>query len=100
ELKPVLNARLAEALFATGREKLHFGRVREARLAFWQCFCRCGNPQALIRLLATFLPEGLRRRLKRNLGCLRVAIGYRQGGKPSACKSLAEGLSGGGPQST
>lgn len=89
ELKPVLNARITETLFATGRDKLHFGRVREARLAFWQCFCRAGNPQALIRLLATFLPDALRRRLKRNLGCLRLAIGYRQGGKAPVCKILA-----------
>ena len=89
ELKPVLKAKLAEALFATGRDKLHFGRVREARMAFWQCFCRGGNPQALIRLLATFLPEALRRRLKRNLGCLRLAIGYRQRGQPPMDEGLA-----------
>jgi hypothetical protein len=75
ELKPVLNAKLVETLFATGRDKLHFGRVREARLAFWQCFCRAGNQQALIRLLATFLPNALRIRLKRSLASLRLAIG-------------------------
>jgi glycosyltransferase involved in cell wall biosynthesis len=93
ELKPVLNRRLAETLFATGRDKLHFGRVREARLAFWQCFCRSGNPRALIRLLATFLPDALRRRLKRVLGSLPQAIGYRQGGKSPLRKNLAERLS-------
>jgi glycosyltransferase involved in cell wall biosynthesis len=75
ELKPVLNAKLAEALFATGRDKLHFGRVREARMAFWQCFCLGGNPQALSRLLATFLPDALRRTLKRNREPVRLAMG-------------------------
>ena len=92
ELKPALNAKLAETLFATGRDKLYFGRVREARLAFWQCFCRGGNPQALMRLLATFLPEVLRRRLKQELGYLRLAIGDRQGGKPRASQNLAARL--------
>ena len=93
ELKSVLNAKLADTLFATGRDKLHFGRVREARLAFWQCFCRAGNPHALIGLLATFLPEALRRRLKRDRGCLRVAIAYEQRGKPPVWKNLADRLS-------
>ncbi|MFL6500241.1 MAG: glycosyltransferase family 2 protein [Candidatus Udaeobacter sp.] len=94
ELKPVLNAKRAETLFATGRDKLHFGRVREARLAFWQCFCRAGNPQALVRLVATFLPEPLRRRLKQAWGLL--ATGDRQGGKPPASQNLAARLSTGG----
>ena len=76
ELKPALNAKLAETLFATGRDKLYFGRVREARLAFWRCFCRSGNPQALIRVSATFLPAAFRRRLKRDLGWLRLAKGH------------------------
>ncbi|MFL6462872.1 MAG: hypothetical protein ACJ73N_00490, partial [Bryobacteraceae bacterium] len=96
ELKPLLHAKLAETLFATGRDKLDFGRVREARLAFWQCFCRAGNPQALIRLLATFLPEALRRRLKRGFGYLRLAIGYWKRGKPPASENLAARLSTGG----
>lgn len=89
ELKPVLNAKLADTLFETGRNKLHFGRVREARLAFWQCFRRAGNPRALIRFLVTFLPEALRRRLKRGLDCLRLAIGSVQSGKPQVSKNLA-----------
>jgi len=96
ELKPLLHAKLAETLFAAGRDKLQFGRLREARLAFWQCFCRAGNPQALIRLLATFLPEALLRRLKRGFGYLRLAIGYWQGAKPPASKNLAARLSTGG----
>jgi glycosyltransferase involved in cell wall biosynthesis len=75
ELKPVLNAKLAEALFATGRDKLHFGHVREARKAFWQCFYLGGNPQALSRLLVTFLPDALRRMLKRNREQVRLAMG-------------------------
>ena len=90
ELKPVLNAKLAETLFATGREKLHFGRVREARLAFWQSFCRAGNPQPLIGVLATFIPGALRRRLKHDLRCLRLA---KQGTKPPVCENLDRRLS-------
>jgi glycosyltransferase involved in cell wall biosynthesis len=93
ELKPLLSAKLAETLFATGRNKLRFGRVGEARLAFWQCFCRAGDPQALIRLLATFLPETLRRTLKRGFGSLLLAIGSPEGGKPPMSKNLAESLS-------
>jgi glycosyltransferase involved in cell wall biosynthesis len=93
ELKAVLRGKLAETLFATGRDKLHFGRVREARLAFWQCFCRAGNPQALIRLSVTFLPEALRIRMKRRLGYLRVTTSYAGGGKPPVCKDLAGRLS-------
>ena len=96
ELKPVLNAKLAETLFATGRDKLHFGRVREARLAFWQCFCRSGNPQALMRLLVTFLPEVLQRRLKQGLGYWWLLIGDRQAGNSPASQNLAAGLSTGG----
>lgn len=88
ELKPVLNAKLTETLLAKGRDNLQFGRLGEARLAFWQCFCRAGNPDVLIRLLATFLPEVLRRRLRQGLGYLRLAIGDRQGGKPRASQNL------------
>ena len=98
ELKPVLKAKLAETLFATARDKLHFGRVGEARLAFWQCLCRSGNPRALMRLLGTFLPEVLRRRLRQGLRYSRLAIGDRQGGKPPASQNLAAGLSTGGHQ--
>lgn len=93
ELKPVLNSRLAEALFATGRDKLHFGRVREARFAFWQCFCRSGSLQALVQLLATFLPDVVRSRLKQALGCLRLTIGYRQRGKSPICSTPARRFS-------
>jgi len=93
ELKPVLNAKLAETLFATGRNKLHFGRVREARLAFWQCFCRAGNPHSLIRLFVTFLPEALRRNLKRGVARLLLATGSTRGGKPPVSKNLADRLS-------
>ena len=89
ELKPILNAKLAEALFATGRDKLYFGRVREARFAFGQCFYRSRNPQALVQLLATFFPIALRKRLKRDMGRLRLAVGYLQGGKPLVCSNPA-----------
>lgn len=100
ELKPVLSAKLTEALFATAQDKLHFSRVREARVAFWRCFCRSRNPRALSRFLATFLPDALRKRLQRDLECLRLGIGRRKDGESLVCRNLSARLPTAGHQAS
>jgi glycosyltransferase involved in cell wall biosynthesis len=60
ELDPVIKARLAEALLAAARNKLHFGRFREARQFFWRCFFLSLRPRALAGAVGTFLPGSAR----------------------------------------
>ena len=64
ELGPVLDAKLADALFTAGRDKLHFDRASEARRHFWHSFLLSGNVRALTRAVATLLPRHLRTPLR------------------------------------
>jgi glycosyltransferase involved in cell wall biosynthesis len=69
ELEAILKARLAEALFVVGRDKLQFDRAKEARSFLWQSFLLNHRPRALIHAGASFLPWPIRAQLK---ACLRV----------------------------
>ena len=69
ELQGEIKAKLAEALFVVGRDKLHFNRLREARSNFWRCFLLTASPRALGRAAITFLPQTL---LMRSRACLRM----------------------------
>jgi glycosyltransferase involved in cell wall biosynthesis len=57
EQDAVLRARLADALVAAARDKLHFGRPAEARERFWRAFLVGRDLRALLRVAATFLPQ-------------------------------------------
>jgi glycosyltransferase involved in cell wall biosynthesis len=58
ELKTVLKVKLAEALLIVGRDKLHFGRVQEARKYFWRSFCLSLRLRTLAKTVSAFLPAG------------------------------------------
>jgi len=64
ELKAALKARLADALFAVGRDKLNFDRTREARSYLWRSFRLDHRPRVLIRAAASWLPAAMRALLK------------------------------------
>jgi glycosyltransferase involved in cell wall biosynthesis len=71
ELDAGLRAELAEALFTVGRDKLHFGRTREARKYLWRCFLLSFRLGALGRATVTFLPSRIRAQIKAGLDTLR-----------------------------
>jgi len=73
ELQSAIKAKLAEALFVVGRDKLHFNHLREARSNFWRCFLLTGSPRALARAAITFLPHTVRMRLRACLTMLRTS---------------------------
>ena len=75
ELEAALKARLADALFAVGRDKLKFDRAREARIYFWRSFRLSPRRQVLLRAAATFLPASIRAQLKAGLGVVRRTKG-------------------------
>ena len=78
ELGSAIRAKLAESLFAAGRNKLHFGHSREARRHFWRSFLVGFRPLALAGVVGTFLPRSLR---------IWLLTHIRSGGKTSAPES-------------
>jgi len=84
ELQGEIKAKLADALFVVGRDKLHFNHLREARSNFWHCFILTGSARALARAAVTFLPQALRMRLRACLRMLRTSSGEEQGGSGTA----------------
>jgi len=79
ELDAALKAELAEALFAVGRDKLHFDRTREARSYFWRCFLLSLRPGAFAGVVVSFLPGSARAGLKECLGIARKGAGLLRG---------------------
>jgi glycosyltransferase involved in cell wall biosynthesis len=71
ELDAVLREKLAEALFAVGRDKLHFDRAREARRYMWRSFLLSWRLKAALRAAAACLPRNIRSRLGICLGIVR-----------------------------
>jgi len=71
ELESALKVRLAEVLFAVGRDKLHFDRASEARHYLWQSFRLHHRPRVLVRAAAAWLPRPVRSQLKACLCGLR-----------------------------
>jgi glycosyltransferase involved in cell wall biosynthesis len=92
EVRPVLKAKLREALFAAGRDKLLFDRPEDARAYFLRCFRLSMDVQALIRAAATFLPRTVRSKLRAYLSRLRTRRTYQQtndGGLSSVFSELS-----------
>jgi glycosyltransferase involved in cell wall biosynthesis len=64
ELKAVLRAKLAEALYVVGHDKLQFGRASEARSYWWRSFLLHRRLRPLAQAAASFLPGPVRGQLK------------------------------------
>jgi|ERR1043165_1412477 glycosyltransferase involved in cell wall biosynthesis len=92
EVRPALKTKLGEALCATGRDKLVFGRAQDAREYFWRCFRVTMDVRHLIRVVATFLPHTVRRKLRAYVGTLEKWTRYgppTTGGLSSALSQLS-----------
>jgi glycosyltransferase involved in cell wall biosynthesis len=74
-LGTALKAKLAEALFVAGRDKLHYDLAREARSCFWRSFCLSFRPKALSMAIAACMPGIVRTGLRECLGVLRKGTG-------------------------
>lgn len=66
-----LKRRLTEALFAAGRDKLHFDRAPEARRYFWRSFLLSGDLRALMRVIVSLLPRQVRSPLGAGFAAMR-----------------------------
>jgi glycosyltransferase involved in cell wall biosynthesis len=71
ELKAVLRAKLAEALFVAARDKLAFGRAREARTFFWRSFLLQPRLRPLAQAAASILPGSILSQIKARRAALR-----------------------------
>jgi glycosyltransferase involved in cell wall biosynthesis len=87
ELDPVLTAKLADALFTVGRDKLHFNRAAEARRHFWNSFLLSGNLRAFVRAAVTFLPRQVRSPMQTRWAAMRAA-GRSQGTEHRGVREL------------
>ncbi|HEX4501514.1 MAG TPA: glycosyltransferase [Scandinavium sp.] len=84
ELEGAIKAKLAEALFVVGRDKLRFNRSRQARSNFWRCFLLSRSPGALARAAVTFIPKPVQVRLRACLRMLQTSSNEEKGGSGSA----------------
>jgi len=79
EIDTALKAKLAEALFVVGRDKLHFDLAHEARNHFWRCFRLSHRLRPLAGTAVTFLPRSFRAGLRTWLRLLRKMAERRHG---------------------
>ncbi len=75
ELKAVLRAKLAEALYVAGHDKLEFDRASEARAYLWRSFLLHPRLRPLAQAAASFLPGSVLSKIKARRAALRKTEG-------------------------
>lgn len=64
QIDDALRRELAEAALVVGRDKMQFGRSKEARRHFWLYFTNSFHPRGLVLSLFSFLPSSLRNSIR------------------------------------